>query len=46
MEVIVEHLRGDPDKPIVTGCVYNGVNTPPYELPKHKTRLTLKTDTH
>ncbi|MDC0660904.1 type VI secretion system tip protein TssI/VgrG [Leisingera sp. SS27] len=46
MEVIVEHLRGDPDKPIVTGCVYNGKNKPPYELPKHKTRSTFKTDTH
>lgn len=46
MEVIVEHLRGDPDKPIVTGCVYNGANRPPYELPKHKTRSTFKTDTH
>ncbi|MEO0502266.1 MAG: type VI secretion system tip protein TssI/VgrG, partial [Pseudomonadota bacterium] len=46
MEVIVEHLRGDPDKPIVTGCVYNGKNTPPYELPEHKTRSTFKTDTH
>nr|WP_239030092.1 type VI secretion system tip protein TssI/VgrG [Nereida sp. MMG025] len=46
MEVIVEHLRGDPDKPIVTGCVYSGANKPPYELPKHKTRSTFKTDTH
>lgn len=46
MEVIVEHLRGDPDKPIVTGCVYNGQNTPPYALPEHKTRSTFKTDTH
>ncbi|MBM2575330.1 type VI secretion system tip protein VgrG [Jannaschia sp. Os4] len=46
MEVIVEHLRGDPDHPIVTGCVYNGANTPPYELPKHKTRSTFRTDTH
>ncbi|MEO0669593.1 MAG: type VI secretion system tip protein TssI/VgrG [Pseudomonadota bacterium] len=46
MEVIVEHLRGDPDKPIVTGCVYNGKNDVPYELPKHKTRSTFKTDTH
>ncbi|WP_421687231.1 type VI secretion system Vgr family protein [Tritonibacter scottomollicae] len=46
MEVIVEHLRGDPDKPIVTGCVYNGKNRPTYELPKHKTRSTYKTDTH
>ncbi|WP_179381618.1 type VI secretion system Vgr family protein [Jannaschia marina] len=46
MEVIVEHLRGDPDKPIVTGCVYNGANRPPYELPEHKTRSTFRTDTH
>ena len=46
MEVIVEHLRGDPDTPIVTGCVYNGKNIPPYELPKHKTRSTFRTDTH
>jgi type VI secretion system secreted protein VgrG len=46
MEVIVEHLRGDPDKPIVTGCVYNGRNKPPYELPKHKTRSTFRTDSH
>ncbi|PRZ49789.1 bacteriophage T4 gp5 trimerisation domain-containing protein, partial [Tritonibacter scottomollicae] len=40
------HLRGDPDKPIVTGCVYNGKNKPPYELPEHKTRSTFKTGTH
>ena len=33
MEVIVEHLQGDPDKPIVTGCVYNGINAPPATLP-------------
>ncbi len=46
MEVIVEHLEGDPDKPIVTGCVYNGHNDVPYPLPDHKTRSTFKTDTH
>ncbi|MEO1455712.1 MAG: type VI secretion system tip protein TssI/VgrG [Pseudomonadota bacterium] len=46
MEVIIEHLRGDPDKPIVTGCVYNGQNMPPYGLPDHKTRSTFRTDTH
>ena len=46
MEVIVEFLEGDPDKPIVTGCVYNGKNKVPYELPKHKTRSTFRTDTH
>lgn len=46
MEVIVEHLRGDPDKPIVTGCVYNGKNRPPYDLPANKTKSVFKTDSH
>ncbi|KIT14309.1 type VI secretion system Vgr family protein [Jannaschia aquimarina] len=46
MEVIVEHLLGDPDKPIVTGCVYNGANQPPYPLPQHKTKSVFKTNTH
>ncbi|MCF6443149.1 type VI secretion system tip protein VgrG [Nereida sp. MMG024] len=46
MEVIVEHLRGDPDKPIVTGCVYNGKNDAPYELPQHKTKSVFRSDTH
>jgi len=46
MEVIVEHLRGDPDKPIVTGCVYNGKNKPPYELPEHKTKSVFRSDSH
>ncbi len=46
MEVIVEYLEGDPDKPIVTGCVYNGANPPPYNLPEHKTKSVFKTDTH
>ncbi|MDR0780525.1 MAG: type VI secretion system tip protein VgrG [Pseudomonadales bacterium] len=42
-EVLVDFLDGDPDQPIVTGSVYNGENMPPYELPKHRTRSTLKT---
>lgn len=46
MEVVVEFLEGDPDKPLVTGCVYNGKNDVPYALPQHKTRSTFKTDTH
>ncbi|MCO6383325.1 type VI secretion system Vgr family protein [Oceanicola sp. 502str15] len=46
MEVVVEFLEGDPDKPLVTGCVYNGKNDVPYELPANKTRSTFKTDTH
>jgi len=41
-EVIVGFLNGDPDRPIITGCVYNGSNTPPYTLPDEKTKSTIK----
>jgi type VI secretion system secreted protein VgrG len=33
-EVIVTYLDGDLDQPLVTGMVYNGENTPPYDLPE------------
>lgn len=33
MEVVVSHLDGDPNRPLVTGVVYNGTNKPPFELP-------------
>ncbi|RJL07996.1 type VI secretion system Vgr family protein [Paracoccus siganidrum] len=46
MEVVVEFLEGDPDKPLVTGCVYNGRNQVPYDLPANKTVSTFKSDTH
>lgn len=46
MEVVVEFLEGDPDRPIVTGAVYNGNNKPPYELPANKTRSVFKTNSH
>ncbi|WP_323866119.1 type VI secretion system tip protein TssI/VgrG [Xenorhabdus cabanillasii] len=45
-EVIISYLNGDIDRPIVTGCVYNGVNRPPLDLPAAKTRTTFKTKTH
>lgn len=37
-EVIVSFLEGDPDRPIVTGVVYNGEHMPPWTLPDHKTQ--------
>lgn len=46
MEVVVEFLEGDPDKPLVTGCVYNGANDVPYPLPANKSKSTFRTDTH
>lgn len=43
MEVVVEFLDGDPDRPLVTGAVYNADNMPPHQLDENKTRTTLKT---
>ncbi|WFQ78128.1 type VI secretion system tip protein TssI/VgrG (plasmid) [Xenorhabdus sp. SF857] len=45
-EVIISYLNGDIDRPIVTGCNYNGRNSPPLDLPGQKTRTTFKTKTH
>ena len=44
-EVIVEFLEGDPDRPIITGRVYNGTNKPPYKLPDHATISGTKSNT-
>jgi len=43
-EVIVEFLEGDPDRPIITGRVYNGTEKPPYDLPGNATRSTVKSN--
>ncbi|WP_086998827.1 type VI secretion system Vgr family protein [Rhizobium sullae] len=43
-EVIVDFLEGDPDRPIITGRVYNGKEMPPYELPGNATQSGLKTN--
>jgi type VI secretion system secreted protein VgrG len=42
-EVVVSFVDGDPDRPLCTGCVYDGANMPPYPLPEHKTRTVLRT---
>jgi type VI secretion system secreted protein VgrG len=43
-EVVVEFLEGDPDRPLVTGTVYNNDNKVPYTLPDDKTKGGWKTD--
>ncbi|HEI8951367.1 TPA: type VI secretion system tip protein VgrG [Morganella morganii] len=45
-EVIVSYLNGDIDRPIITGCTYNGRNSPPLNLPSEQTRTTFRTKTH
>ncbi|EIK97265.1 Rhs element Vgr protein [Pseudomonas sp. M47T1] len=42
MEVLVTFLHGDPDQPLITGCLPNGKNHVPYELPANKTRSVFK----
>ena len=40
-EVIVDFIAGDPDRPIVTGRVYNGERMPPWGLPMSATQSGL-----
>ncbi|MNN06358.1 hypothetical protein D3C81_1191470 [compost metagenome] len=43
MEVLVSFLEGDPDQPLVTGCLYHKEHVVPYDLPANKTRTVFKT---
>jgi len=42
MEVVVTYLNGNPDNPLITGCVPNKVMSMPYSLPEHKTKTVLR----
>ncbi len=44
MEVLVSFLGGNPNRPLVTGCVYNGSNHVPHlNLPQEKTQTVIRT---
>jgi type VI secretion system secreted protein VgrG len=44
-EVLVTFLDGDPDRPLVTGSVYNAQNVTPYALPDTQTQSVIKSNT-
>lgn len=41
-EVIVSFEEGDPDRPLITGRVYNAECMPPLELPANKTKSVIR----
>ena len=43
-EVIVDFIEGDPDRPIITGRVYNAGEMPPYGLPGNATQSGWKSN--
>lgn len=43
-EVVVSFLEGNPDRPLITGCVYNAQQQVPYTLPDEQTKSTIKTN--
>lgn len=43
-EVVVSYLEGNPDRPLITGVVYNDDQMPPYSLPDEKTKTTFKSN--
>ena len=44
-EVIVSFIEGDPDRPIITGRVYNGQMMPPFDLPANANVSGYKSQT-
>ena len=46
MEVLVDYLEGDPDRPMVVACIYNGANKHPYDTPAHLSQAGWRTMSH
>ncbi|MBK6975205.1 MAG: type VI secretion system tip protein VgrG [Sterolibacteriaceae bacterium] len=42
-EVVVEFIDGDPDRPLITGRVYNAEQMQPWDLPANKTQSGILT---
>lgn len=42
-EVLVDFINGDPDWPIIVGCLFNMDNQPLNTMPDNKTRSTIRT---
>ena len=40
-EVVVDFLEGDPDRPLITGRVYNAEQMPPWDLPANATQTGI-----
>ncbi|KEY58743.1 type VI secretion system Vgr family protein [Serratia sp. DD3] len=44
-EVVVDFVNGDPDRPLITGRVYNEDNMPPWDLPANATKMGIMSRT-
>lgn len=42
-EVVISFIEGNPDRPLITGSVYNADRMPPYSLPDEKTKTGIRT---
>ncbi|MBI5551576.1 MAG: type VI secretion system tip protein VgrG [Desulfobacterales bacterium] len=45
-EVVVDFIDGDPDKPLITGAVYNGLNRPPLKPEEKIENIILTPSQH